>query len=662
MDLKIAKIILWPKNEANARREIRFESAGISVITGWSQKGKSALIHIIDYCLGSEKCAIPVGKVRDSVAWFGVLLYVPKGQILLARRNPEDQVQSSEMVIRSGRRVTIPDVPSNPDSRDSVIRQLNVLAGLPPQALTDGESSLDGPPSFRDMAAFQFQPQHIIANPYTLFFKADTSEHREKLVRSVIPYVIGAVDALTLESRARLRTLEYDLKTQRDKLESARRVAAMWLGQLQGFYSTARAHDLIADAPDPESNWLPETYVAWLSTIQARLKENPLPEIPKGATRRAVRELTALRQEYERLLRGRDDRRRKLEKLSLIRSSADGFATALERQAERLAPVGWFAKQIRDSHDCPVCGQLAKSGKEEIDRLAVAADEVAASIAAVEPRNVVFEAEAIVLEKQIAQIEADIRQIETRLMAAEGQNAEMRQMRNRRDFVHGFVGEVKAALESIKTGSDIGKLAAEERGLAREVEKLQQQVNESEIRNRTKRALKSISGLIGHYAQKLGIEHASRRWELDDRSLTLKARGNGERTDFLWEIGSAANWMGFHVATLLALHEHFRSVSHSPVPKFLVLDQPSQAFFPEGVASARRTPRVQRPGGRAVSDDLARLKRVFSTLSDAVVRTNRGLQIIVLEHAEATVWDGVPHVKQIEEWRDKDALIPLKWQ
>ena len=50
-----------------------------------------------------------------------------------------------------------------------------------PEEAIDDSSWGNAAPSFRDMAAFNFQPQHIIANPYTLFFKADTTEHREKL-------------------------------------------------------------------------------------------------------------------------------------------------------------------------------------------------------------------------------------------------------------------------------------------------------------------------------------------------------------------------------------------------------------------------------------------------------------------------------------------------
>lgn len=44
------------------------------------------------------------------------------------------------------------------------------------------------------MAAFNFLPQHIVANPNTLFFKTDSFAHKERLTRAM-PYALGMVDA-----------------------------------------------------------------------------------------------------------------------------------------------------------------------------------------------------------------------------------------------------------------------------------------------------------------------------------------------------------------------------------------------------------------------------------------------------------------------------------
>ena len=61
MRLAILKIILWPKEVSNGPKILPFAPGKINIVTGESGSGKSALTWIIDYCLGSDKCSIPVG-------------------------------------------------------------------------------------------------------------------------------------------------------------------------------------------------------------------------------------------------------------------------------------------------------------------------------------------------------------------------------------------------------------------------------------------------------------------------------------------------------------------------------------------------------------------------------------------------------------------------
>jgi hypothetical protein len=210
MKAKISKILLWPKRSDKSPREIAFEMSGVEVITGKSQTGKSSLIPIVDYCLGSSKCAIPVGEIRDHVEWFGIVVRMPHTEMLLARRNPGVLAQTSEMYFDMASEVFIPaNLNDRPKTNvDSVVSQLNQLAQLPSLSMTGGdEGGFTGRPSFRDTAAFQFQPQHIIANPYTLFFKADTVIHQEKL-KNIFPLVLRAIDGPTLEKKRLLHNLE----------------------------------------------------------------------------------------------------------------------------------------------------------------------------------------------------------------------------------------------------------------------------------------------------------------------------------------------------------------------------------------------------------------------------------------------------------------------
>ena len=100
-------------------------------------------------------------------------------------------------------------------------RPLDKLAGLSnlgfdPSGYAGG---FKGRPSFRDLLAFAFQPQNIVANPDVLFFKADTMEHKEKL-RTIFPYVLGAVTPEMLARRWEVEQLLRELRRKERELEA----------------------------------------------------------------------------------------------------------------------------------------------------------------------------------------------------------------------------------------------------------------------------------------------------------------------------------------------------------------------------------------------------------------------------------------------------------
>ena len=88
MFFQVREIILWPRGSDLEPRRVHFEPGRVNVVTGGSRTGKSAIIPIIDYCLGSDKCTIPVATIRDACSWFGILIDTPVGQKLLARHEP----------------------------------------------------------------------------------------------------------------------------------------------------------------------------------------------------------------------------------------------------------------------------------------------------------------------------------------------------------------------------------------------------------------------------------------------------------------------------------------------------------------------------------------------------------------------------------------------
>ena len=227
MFFQIRAIVLWPRNPEFKPRRLQFDLGKVNVISGASRTGKSAVIPIIDYCLGSSTCSIPVNTIRKYCEWFGVVVATDQGDKLLARREPGAQRSTDDMFLMEAERITeVPLRIVKNTNADAVKRLLDDLAGLSKLDFTGGDDStgFDGRPSFRDLAAFTFQPQNIVANPDVLFFKANTYEHREKL-RKIFPYVLGAVTPALMakqfelgRTRQELRRKERELKGGADRI------------------------------------------------------------------------------------------------------------------------------------------------------------------------------------------------------------------------------------------------------------------------------------------------------------------------------------------------------------------------------------------------------------------------------------------------------------
>ena len=149
---------------------------------------------------------------------------------------------------------------------------------------------------------------------------------------------------------------------------------------------------------------------------------------------------------------------------------------------------------------------------------------------------------------------------------------------------------------------------------------------------------------------------------LNTRELTLQFRPLSGRTDFLWEVGSGQNWVGYHLAGLLALHEHFNSLPQNPVPRFLMIDQPSQVYFPEAWPAMDQTPSGNKPSER--SPDIEGVRRIFAALSEFMTVLKGQFQVIVTEHAGSITWQGIDNVHLVANWREghDDFLIPAEWQ
>ena len=196
--------------------------------------------------------------------------------------------------------------------------------------------------------------------------------------------------------------------------------------------------------------------------------------------------------------------------------------------------------------------------------------------------------------------------------------------------------------------------------LALRISELAGEVDENALREKLKRVLLQVSVLNSQLLPKFGVEDPEDVASLSVTELTLKI-SRAERTDYLFEVGSGSNWLGYHLSLMLALHQYFLSLSTSSVPAFLMIDQPSQVYFPKKLAG-RKTAKDLDP--KLDDDDAKRVRNLFLELA-SVTRSekglNRELQLIVVDHAGKSVWGDIPGVHFVDEWRGSKKLVPQSW-
>lgn len=656
MHFQIKRLILWPRTDTRKPRVVTFAEGKLNVITGASKTGKSAVIPIIDYCLGSERCAVPVKTIRDACSWFGVVIGTSEGEKLLARREPGTQQSTGDMFLLEADKIEIPSAIVEKNSTvDAVKRMLDKLSGLSnlgfdPTALTTG---FKGRPSFRDLLAFAFQPQNIVANPDVLFFKADTMEHKEKL-RTIFPYVLGAVTPDVLARRWELDQLVRELRRKERELQAQKSASERWRSEIRTWVAEARDLGLVPSgdaAPGRSASQL----LASLEEVIKKTSDDA--QVTDTALDAAATETSELQNEESVVALQLAELKGRLDNMTQLRSAVDDYTGALKKQRDRLQLSRWMRDIAQAAQTkCPVCGGKLDHAENELESLCDALANVEATARQLEPVPAAFDKELVQVREQVRRYTDSLKGVRARKKAIEDRSQRIKAERWSRASVDRFIGKMEQALIVLRAPDGDPSFAAEVAELRDRAEDLRKSLSDTAARERQKAALLRVSATMARLLPDLDSERPNDPAELNVDDLTIRVTGTSGRPDFLWEIGSGANWLSYHIAAMLGLHELFLSMQGSPVPSVLVLDQPSQVYFPRTLAkevSEGDDPELQS------DEDVAAVRKVFETLARAT-KISKSLQILVLDHASEDVWGDVDlHV--VEEWRNGKALVPAEW-
>ncbi|MHB1629232.1 MAG: hypothetical protein ACYCVB_12815 [Bacilli bacterium] len=360
MKFQLLKLVVWPKSQEFDPRIVAFEMGKVNVITGASRTGKSAIIPIIDYCLASSDCSIPIDTIRDYSSWYGVIFQTETEQILISRKVPNGNKPSNDFFVSRGARIDIPSVIDEPNEKlDGVKNILNTISSVPYFALSGSEDEIkpyQARLGFRDLTALFFQNQDIVANQNILFYKTHAHDHRERL-RNWFPYILGAENIDVLTARYRLQFIEKRLNQLERELERTKNMSSSWMANLLGHLKVASEYgilgvELLQDAK-------PEDLLAVAKSIFDNLPRHPNTKV--NDIEMSNNEIKELEFEEERLSLQIGIMKRRLNNLGKLKSGFLDYGNAQRKRADRLRIAQWMESVSSESCECPMCGSIQAS-------------------------------------------------------------------------------------------------------------------------------------------------------------------------------------------------------------------------------------------------------------------------------------------------------------
>lgn len=643
MTIKILEIVIYSHD--GRRRVLSLNVDGVSIITGASKTGKSALVDIVDYCFGAGECRAPDGPIRHAVAWFGLRLKLASGEAFVARKCPSARFRSSEdCFVRIGSTVEAPDASELRQTTNTrgLLAQLSGWTGIsenlhePPT----GQTRLPLSAGVRHALAFCFQPQDEIIRRHQLFHGADDNFFAQAL-KDTLPYFLGAVDDEYVRKREELRRLRDQLRGIERQLAELNAIRGNGVGKASSLLAQARDSGLSLVIAD---GWN-ETIAALRQASMVALAQAD--EISENSEYRRLSDArSALLQEQRRL---KDE----MDAVSAFERDANGYSREANEQHSRLVSIGIFGN-TEPGHSCPLCAQTLNDVDQQPDiaELRGALQSVASRLETVVQNKPRIERAASEVAVRLDQTRAALTTNRQQLEAVRAANEPLRLAHDevtRRALVQ---GRISLYLESVPDLPDTSALQQRAEEIRAAYAVLEEELSDEVVAERMTSLGSILSREMSAGAQGLLLEHSDSPLRLDAKRLTLVADTENGPVP-MNRMGSGENWVGYHLIAHLTLHSWF-SHRDRPVPRFLFLDQPSQVYFPP-----EREVAAEMSVNDLSEDDRSAVKRMFQYVFSVVQSAYPSFQVIVTEHAD--IDEDWYQSAVVERWRGGLKLVPEDW-
>ena len=645
--MKIHTISIYSKD--GRRRDLSFHLDGLNVITGKRSTGKSAISTIIEFCMGRSSFHVPEGIIRDSVSWYLVIFQFPNSQVLVAKPTPRDGYNSSSVaMLKIGSNIDIPtysELEVNADD-DTIVRTLSAEIGIMEnETVVPIESSRDRiTANIKHCFYYLFQKQILVSSSEQLFYRQN-EEAQPQTIKDTLPVLLGTNSDEQFALENSLRIAKRQLKLIEKQIADSIEVNSTFMERGIGLVSEAIEVGLL------QGNTSIVDEIELNVVLNRALQWKPQSDLYEESTR--IPELESLVTSLREQRRAIDA---KIASSENFLKQSSGFAREVTEQVDRLQSIKLLPQN-------PITGEWQwPFAPKDLGMSTSVAEALVSEIRSLELQMRAVDGSKPSLEKYIAGLKSESQTVKEKIKSAEAElsslveaNEAIIELKSRENTAAKVLGRISYFMETVRSIRDLSPLEQERTRIAAEIARIEDEIGQVARDDRLQSALNYISMKLTEYVRQLDGEFKEFPFRFSLSQLTVVI-DRPDRPVTMNRTGGGANHLAYHIAALLALH-NFASMNSRPIPRFIVLDQPSQVYFPSIELYKDNDGSIQKTSS---DSDMAEVHRLFEFLHNFAQIETPGFQIIVTEHANLE--DRWFQDALIEPpWRKPPALVPVEW-
>lgn len=530
---------------------------------------------------------------------------------------------------------------------EGLIRQLSAMLRISPNLSVTGESHTRDPleATLDHTKFYLFQEQGEIANRAILFHRQN-EQFIPQAIKDSLPYLLGAEPEDRLALAREERELRRSLKLHERRVREVSAVGSAELSQCNQLVDEARSVGLIPQDAEATTLEAARAQLEWANNWSPTNAPQGITD--EGSLLELNIQLDRARAEYgefyDMLVQARN-----------FALESRRFDETIGEQAERLKSIDIMPPGLKEAVACPLCGSSHSTPTTR--RLRESLHALESELREVEAHRPRLDGRLAELERCVSEARQQVQAIQHRLRVAVGAEDDQLAQRDVQARIARVVGRISLYLESVHETAPDSALPAQIETLKARLAALAEILDGDAVAEQMTSILNRVGVTMTHLAYELDLELKC-PYRLDATNLTVVADAN--RAVPMARMGSASNWLGCHLIAMLALHRHFIE-NNRPVPGFLIIDQPSQVYFPSTAIYKQLDGSKEGLAVLEKSDaDLSAVGNMFKVLYQQVQELAPGFQVIVTEHANLPE-DWFQDCLVEPPWRDGRALIPSDW-